>query len=330
VTHQRRTIEETGARLARQVLRSDNEEMTDLCAQRGVAFDRLGELEQFSELKVYDGPEPAVISLTGDEARRCFDDQFFIVVVSEVHRTGQGPAVRVIAPAHMSIQSNDTDGHDLVIGSGPSTVFNPVPPFPIDVVPLLLDAEDDIKCWVSNYFSNDESVGFTGRFFEQMIQESDPYRLTPWDIAAVSTLSVDVPPAVSAKILLPGPTRDRINALVALLPPTTVSLTHASPVDVGDNSKAAELYSLLREFRGMGPTTVSKLLAAKRPALIPIRDSVVEDLLGAGQAWWRPMQLLADDERLRVLIDRVCERVPANVTYLRRLDVVLWSFGTHL
>jgi hypothetical protein len=64
--------------------------------------------------------------------------------------------------------------------------------------------------------------------------------------------------------------------------------------------------------------------------LIPIRDSVVEHLLGAGKAWWRPMQLLAQDERLRMLIDRVCEKVPSNVTYLRRLDVVLWSFGTHL
>jgi hypothetical protein len=118
VTYQRETIEETGGRLARQVLGSDNIEMIDLRAQRGVAFDRLGELEQFSEIKVYDGPEPAVISLTGAEVRRCSDDQFFIVVVSEAAGTGRGSAVRVIAPARMSIQPNGSDGHELVIGSG--------------------------------------------------------------------------------------------------------------------------------------------------------------------------------------------------------------------
>ena len=42
------------------------------------------------------------------------------------------------------------------------------------------------------------------------------------------------------------------------------------------------------------------------------------------------MQLLAHDERLRALINRVCVRVPAKVTYLRHLDVVLWSLGTYL
>ncbi len=77
------------------------------------------------------------------------------------------------------------------------------------------------------------------------------------------------------------------------------------------------------------PTKTSKLLAAKRPYLVPIRDSVVEHLLGAGKAWWAPMRELAKDERVRTLVDHVsAEVVPDNVSYLRRLDVVLWTHGS--
>jgi hypothetical protein len=60
-----------------------------------------------------------------------------------------------------------------------------------------------------------------------------------------------------------------------------------------------------------------------------IRDSVVERLLGARERWWIPMQHLASDPRLRRLIDEASAGVvPDHVTYLRRVDVVLWSKGS--
>ena len=153
--------------------------------------------------------------------------------------------------------------------------------------------------YLADYFSADEATGFTGRFFEQMIDQSDPYEFTPWDLAAVSTLSVEVPPIVAAKILLPGSNRDRVNGLLASLPGPSTELADATEEDIADDSPAAELYKFLRNFKDMGPTKSSKLLAAKRPRLVPIRDSVVERLLGAGERWWAPMRQLSRDERLR-------------------------------
>ena len=81
-------------------------------------------------------------------------------------------------------------------------------------------------------------------------------------------------------------------------------------------------------FLGLGRTTTSKLLAAKRPGIVPIRDTVVERLLQADDAWWAPMRLLVQDSRIRnVLVDASTGPVPTNVFLLRRLDVVLWRWG---
>jgi hypothetical protein len=56
---------------------------------------------------------------------------------------------------------------------------------------------------------------------------------------------------------------------------------------------------------------------------------VVEELLRAEDRWWFPMRQLAQDPRLRELIDDASAgTVPANISYIRRLDVVLWSYGS--
>jgi len=201
--------------------------------------------------------------------------------------------------------------------------------FQVDIVPSLLKAETEIAHYVANYFSHDDNVGFTGRFFEQMIEQSDPDEFTPWDLAAVSALSVNIPPRVAAKILLPGPTRDHINGLLKLMPNTTIELADATDGHISKESPAAQLYKYLRSLQGMGPAKTSKLLAAKRPRLIPIRDSVVAELLDAGDRWWAPMRHLIRDERVGALLDRVSAgAVPDSVSNLRRLDVVLWSHGS--
>jgi hypothetical protein len=72
----------------------------------------------------------------------------------------------------------------------------------------------------------------------------------------------------------------------------------------------------------------SKLLAAKRPHLIPIRDSAVSELLRAGKKWWLPMLEVVSDEQIRTNIAELSKTVPADVSVLRRLDVILWMEGT--
>jgi hypothetical protein len=202
-------------------------------------------------------------------------------------------------------------------------------PFPRDVVPELIAARDDVARYLATYFSSDPAVGYAGRFFEQMIERSDPDQFTPWDMVVVSTLSVEIPPRVATEILLPGPTREQAIELLAAMQDPGVSLETADDADIAEGAPAEQLYRLLRGLAGMGATKTSKLLAAKRPELVPIRDSVVERLLQAGATWWSPMRQLARDDRLHALIaDASSGVVPDNVSYLRRLDVVLWCYGT--
>ena len=75
--------------------------------------------------------------------------------------------------------------------------------------------------------------------------------------------------------------------------------------------------------------TASKLLATKFPAVVPIRDSKVETLLGLEKSreWWFPIRKLitVPDLSLAGYLDEL--EVPAevgHVTTLRRLDVILW------
>jgi hypothetical protein len=56
--------------LCRQVLAGDEPGIVDLRAQRAVGVDTMEDLRPFYELKLYDGPEPAVIDLTDSDVTR--------------------------------------------------------------------------------------------------------------------------------------------------------------------------------------------------------------------------------------------------------------------
>ena len=83
------------------------------------------------------------------------------------------------------------------------------------------------------------------------------------------------------------------------------------------------LYSDLRSVRGIGPVVCSKLMSAKFPSIIPIRDSKVEALLGCEESvtWWKPiLELFASAE---AVLDTLSTG-QINATNLRKLDVILW------
>lgn len=71
-----------------------------------------------------------------------------------------------------------------------------------------------------------------------------------------------------------------------------------------------------------------KLLARKRPHLIPVYDQVIRCLLGRPEKVWLKQhdQLAADDGALRQELRslRSPADVPGHVSLLRVLDVVLW------
>ena len=76
---------------------SDEQEIRDLRAQRGVGADAVDALDRFYELKVYAGMEPDRIELQDSQIRRAMSTpDFFLVVVSELEGENASPNVRII------------------------------------------------------------------------------------------------------------------------------------------------------------------------------------------------------------------------------------------
>ena len=167
-------------------------------------------------------------------------------------------------------------------------------------------------------------ASFTGRAFETLAN-ADPYCISAADIVAVSMLSVEVPATAALRILTVD--RPRISALLRQVP------AGAAITDVDDHLRrdgaAWRLWDTLRSYSGMGPTKVSKLLAAKRPALVPIHDTYVSEALeihadGEWSAWTGAMTG-PDATTIRQCTVGLAEQVGAlHLSGLRVIDIVVW------
>jgi hypothetical protein len=179
--------------------------------------------------------------------------------------------------------------------------------------------------------------GFTGGQFDTFdptgARQLASCEFTADDLVAVTFLSVRVPPRAAFDLLIRrrghfatlleelGPDRD-----FALLP------------DVSEEAfrPAWLLWRALIDVVGLGPTTVSKLMARKRPRLIPIFDSVINEhvLQGSGKHWITLHDALnrehADGLSLHDYLQSLGEAAdlgPA-VSAIRIFDVLAWMDGT--
>jgi hypothetical protein len=177
---------------------------------------------------------------------------------------------------------------------------------------------------LNRYFGiNGETEIFQGRNFEWFLSKSQNGMFTPFDFLAIGSLSVEIP-AESQRLLLEdagskykdllGACREYVNSNQASEDLSWIWKT-GNPLEL--------LYSELRSVRGIGPVVCSKLMAAKFPAFIPIRDSKVEALLGCKErvSWWQPILELY--ETVKEALDKF-NTGHVNATNLRKLDVILW------
>ena len=97
---------------------------------------------------------------------------------------------------------------------------------------------------------------------------------------------------------------------------------------LADNGPADAAWRLLRDRAGMGWVTTSKLLARKRPRLLPVYDTVVRCAFGHPDRWWRWLDtaFATDGGALprRLTAARDAAGADPAVTPLRILDVVIW------
>jgi len=88
---------------------------------------------------------------------------------------------------------------------------------------------------------------------------------------------------------------------------------------------ANALWDEVRKLPGVGSTKTSKLLARKRPRLIPIVDSVIRTALPLGKDSWVSLRSALQDEQVRESIEGI--RPPglaSTVSTLRLLDAATW------
>ncbi|WP_220794317.1 DUF6308 family protein [Nocardioides pelophilus] len=173
---------------------------------------------------------------------------------------------------------------------------------------------------VAAYFK--PSSGFAGALFDGLergglLTSNPPGRFTTDDISAASLLDVRFGP-IPVRALLGSPEITR--ALKAV--PDNIPLWK---MDDGVFRRANHLWNLVGGIVGVGPTRTSKLLARKRPALVPIEDSVIRDALLLHDETWRPLAEALQDTRLRRQIVQLRPRnVSKAISTLRLLDVAVW------
>lgn len=171
------------------------------------------------------------------------------------------------------------------------------------------------------FFQVDPTQRFTGRLFERFSAAGDPYSIGAHDFAATSVLSVSLTGKVIDSIL----DRDaEIERLLRIASDPMATLWGTDPSSEYYRA-LTELYMLLRDIGGVGTTSASKLLASKRPHFVPIRDSVVERLLGNPTEWWKPWRDALSNPGFVEFVQSLPG--PSDVSVLRKLDVILWMHG---
>lgn len=193
--------------------------------------------------------------------------------------------------------------------------------FAFDLTAWFCDNAEQVRRDLTGYFG-DGKTAYAGRWFDEFAAISDPNRFEATDVLAVEALSVAVPPEAAATLLITDP--ERFNSLLRQIPRER-DLWETRRLDVNVGSPADELHRTLRTLRGVEWVVAGKLLAAKRPKLLPILDNEVNNYLKPPkELFWLSMHDELSNDSRRQTISEVCEVAPAHVSLLRRIDVALW------
>lgn len=182
------------------------------------------------------------------------------------------------------------------------------------------------------YFDEKGGKRFTGRRFDAFANGGDHPAvrdtITPEDLLAVQALSAVIP-AETMFELLGGDLGRRIGALLARVPVDLELGTRDARKQVGSSSAITEAWTLLRDQPDVGFVRAGKLIARKRPHLVPVYDRVIRCLYGRPQQVWLRLhdRLAGDGAELRgeLAALRTRAELPPRLSLLRVLDVVLWT-----
>jgi hypothetical protein len=171
---------------------------------------------------------------------------------------------------------------------------------------------------VARYF--DEANGFAGSTFD-LVAETDAHVLEPADLLAVTLLDVPLSADAVRELLDAGTNEELARHLRRI--PVDAALWSAREAAL---DAAVAAHELLQEADGIGPVRATKILARKRPGLVPVVDRAATALLELPDhlGWATLRAVLADEGRRgRVEALRPASADPS-ITLLRLLDVAVW------
>jgi hypothetical protein len=155
--------------------------------------------------------------------------------------------------------------------------------------------------------------------------ESVRHVLTAEDVVAVSMLGVTVSGRAALRLL--GSDARHISTLLASIP-CNVDLVDAGPTDIGPESPAWELWCLVAACFPDDETSASKLLARKRPRLMPIEDRSVMASLGHEGDYWAALRhfLFRDSHAASKWLQavRTYAGLEEDISEIRIFDILTW------
>lgn len=165
-------------------------------------------------------------------------------------------------------------------------------------------------------------VLFAGRLFDELPGNRDSL-FTVGDLAAASLLDVRFGPHAVLELL----ERPECNRLLSDIP-SDVPLWETREAQLDGNSATGRLWDRLTGIPGVSTTRASKLLARKRPHLMPILDSVVVNALQLrGLNNWLTLRVALTPtvrNRIDALAPAATDQGAALPSTLRLLDVATW------
>lgn len=200
---------------------------------------------------------------------------------------------------------------------------------------LVLDAgkEEQLLRYLAEY--TDPGL-YTGAHFHELIYAgpSHPDRFDIADVTAPSLLSVTIHKTATQTLLRDQGFRAELEAYLAREPDRDLGqLTDAEMKKLESDEGLNPAWAKIKSIDDVGRTRTAKLLARKRPRLIPIWDSVIRRVLGlkSTRTYWTTFHtaLTADnralDQRLGVLAEKA--GVSERYSRLRVLDILAWKYG---
>lgn len=160
---------------------------------------------------------------------------------------------------------------------------------------------------------------FAGHTFDSL-GDNPPDRITSDDLFAVTLLDLSWSPSTVRWLL--GGLAQQVSTLLGSIDGSTTMWDSARGCQ--ELVKAETLWGLLNGIPGVGPTRIGKLMARKRPLLVPIADSVVISAVGTSGSTWRTLRYCFQQQSFQQAVESVRPSNAADASLLRIFDVAIW------